>query len=310
MQTFISTHPTEPLTFPDFEQAAALLGPSKAVSELYLQVRRLAPHLRSVLLAGFQDCGQESVAQLLQMFSGHPYRSFVTLKSSEAEQYFSGVTAAGELSSTFLFLQDADRLSIAAQEFLVKLMKRPQSNKVTVAAATTEDPRTLVGMRVYSPEFAAALGEARIVLPALKDRREDLPILLSHVMQIRCRARGQSTPQVSKAFLQAAMAHEWPGNFAELSRVVDHVLDCETSKAVLDFAVWKRAMKAVRSSGRPAFPVEQLDLATVMRQHVCAVLQACEGNKVRAAKVLGVSRSKLYRFMEESRKHGSLQLVR
>lgn len=258
---------------------------------------------------GAQSCGQEAVAQLLLLFSSYPQRPFVKLQSIEADQYLNGVAAAGELSSVFLFLPDADRLSPMAQQHVLRLLKGQRSNKVTIVAATTEDLRTLVGFKRFLPELAAALGELRITVPALRERCEDLPMLLSQIIQLRCQARQQAAPKLSEALLQAAVQHEWPGNLAEFSQVVDHLLDSQSKKNVLDLAAWKRAMKAARFVKSPSSPVTLISLDTLIQQHIAAVLKACDGNKMRAAQTLGVSRSTLYRMMEDGNKQSGLHLV-
>lgn len=304
-----SAHQSEPVTFPDPEQSSALFGPSRAISKLCQQVRRLAPHLRTVLLTGAQNCGQEAAARLLLVFSSYPHRLFVRLQSSEADQYLSGVAAAGDLSSVFLFLPDADRLSTMAQEHVLRILRGRTSNRVTIVAAITEDLRTLVGSRRFLPELAAALGELRISVPALKERSEDLPMLLSQTIHLRCQARRQVAPKLSEALLQAAIQHEWSGNLAEISEVVDHLLDSQPKKNVLDLAAWKRAIKAVGFDESLPSPVDLISLDTIIQQHIAAVLKACDGNKMHAAETLGVSRSTLYRLLEDGRKQSGLHLV-
>lgn len=269
----------------------------------------MAPHLHTVLLTGAQSCGQEAVARLLLMFSSYPHRLFIVLHASEADQYLSGVAAAGELSSVFLFLPDADRLSTMAQEHVLRLLRGQRSNRVTIVAATTEDLRTLVGFKRFLPELAAALGELRITVPALRERSEDLPMLLSQTIQLRCQARQQAAPALSEALLQAAIEHEWPGNLAEFSQIVGHLLDNPPNKDVLDLAAWKRAIKAVHYATSLPTPVDLISLDTVIQQHIAAVLRACDGNKMRAAQTLGVSRSTLYRMLKDGSKQSGLHLV-
>lgn len=309
MRILTNNHELEQVPFPDPEQSAALFGPSRAISELCQQIRRLAPHLRAVLLTGAQSCGQEAVARLLLMFSSYPHRPFVTLHASKADQYLNGALAAGELSSVLLFLPDVDRLSTMAQEHVLRLLMSHRSNRVTVVAATAEDLRTLVGFKRFLPELAAALGEVCITIPALKERSEDLPMLLSVTIQLRCQARQQKAPKLSESLLQAAMQHQWPGNLAEMSKVVDHLLDNQPRKDVLDISAWKRALKAMRLSEAPSSPVDLLSLDTFIQQHIAAVLLACDGNKLRAAQILDVSRSTLYRLMEDGKKRSGPHLV-
>lgn len=296
MRNLANTGHPEPINFTDLEQSLALLGPSGAIERLTLQVRRLAPHLRTLLIRGGQDCGQEAIARLLLLFSSHPSRHFVSVHSSEAERRLSSVT--DELpSEMFLFLSDADRLSMTAQEHVVNLLKRQRKNKMTIVAATSEDLPTLASAKRYLPALAAALGNVSISVPALKDRVEDIPMLLNQLIELRCQSRQQSVPKIAKPFLDAAMHYEWPGNFAELSQVVNYLLDKERKNMPLGLSEWTRAITAQQTSMQDPGVANVVSLNTVIKQHIYGILLACEGNKQRAAKILGVSRSTLYRFM-------------
>lgn len=310
MQTSATTHPPEPIQIPDADLSYALLGPGKAIADLSLRVRRLAPHLRTVLLSGAQDCGQEAIARLLLVCSSHPHRSFVTIHSSEAESRLSSPKRSGEQpSGVFLFLPDADRLSMTAQQRVLDLCKIRRSDRVTIAAAATDDLQTLVRLKRYLPELADVLGSVCIRVPALKERVEDLPMLLNQVLHLRCQARQRAVPQISATFLQAAMDYDWPGNFAAFSNIVDYLLDNESDKDGLDLAEWELALKAQQMPEPISRSAGPGDLATVVHEHIYAVLQACEGNKARAAKVLGVSRSTLYRLTADAKEHHGLHLV-
>ncbi|MGI4826832.1 MAG: sigma 54-interacting transcriptional regulator, partial [Janthinobacterium lividum] len=200
------------------KHALTLLGPSTAMSQLWAQIRRLAPHVRTVLLTGASGSGQEAVARLLLDLSPAPRRSFVVLPEAEAEERLGRPSAIHALPvETFLFLPELERLSPAAQQGLLRLLRTRRSSGFSVIGAASEDLRALVSMGQFSPELAEALGSVRIAVPALKERLEDLPMLLNQMLSLRCHAAERPIPQLTEEFLRTAMQHAWPGNLDELT---------------------------------------------------------------------------------------------
>lgn len=281
------------------ELAVTLLGPSPAMAQLWSQMRRLAPYLRTVLLTGEAHCGQEAVARLLLDLSPHSNRPFLQLTAAEIEAKL--LRPAGLVSfpsDVLLFLPDAENLSRAAGDALLRLMKMRRARPFTVVAATSEDLRTLVGVGRFSPELADALGAMRLALPSLSGRVEDLPMLISHTLAVQSTHTGRPAPQVTEDFLRAAMAHPWPGNLLELSETLA-ALCAGNDRDVLRGADLHRALSSHRTGHAPeAASARMVSLDTVMQEHIVCVLRACHGNKLRAAETLGISRSTLYRMLD------------
>ena len=282
------------------ELALTLLGPSSAMAQLWGQIRRLAPHVRTLLLTGEPDCGQEAVARLLLDLSLHAHRSFVQLSAPEAEARI--VRASGFASlpaDLLLFVPDVDRFSHAAQDGLLRLMRMRRARPFTVVAATSVDLRVLVGTGRFSAELADALTSVRIALPALRQRPEDIPMLVGHLLTTYSQKNGGQTPHVTEDFLQAAMQHPWSGNLRELAQTLLHLATTMPGQE-LHAADLRRAL-ATQEPHRPqstAAAARLIPLETVMQEHINAVLHACRGNKLRAAEVLGISRSTLYRMLD------------
>lgn len=284
------------------ELALTLLGPSPAMSSLWSQLRRLAPHMRTLLLTGPPDSGQEAVARLLLDLSAQPRRVFLSLPASEAdEQLHRAQSPGGFPPDVFLFLPDADRLSPEAQGNVLRLLRsrRPHTLAI-VAAATAEDLRSLVSLGRFAPELAEALHAVRVAIPPLKQRAEDVPMLLQQMIQHRCRTADRTAPQIAEEVLRAAMQHPWTGNLRELSEVANELIHRSPRKGELSLAEWASAVKVQRTPDPVATPVRLLKLEAVIQEHIYAVLRACSGNKQRAAEVLGISRSTLYRTLEDA----------
>ena len=307
--TFPSTALMPTRYVPSPEAALSLLGPSAAMALLWNQVRRLAPHVRTVLLLGKADCGQEAVARLLLDLSPQNHRMFVELPAVEAEARL--VRPAGLASlpgDVFLFLPDADRLSLPAQEALLRAMRLRRSRPFTVVAASSEDLRCLVSVGQFLPELAELLGAATLKLPTLDERKEDLPMLINQLLTAACRERGCVVPQVTEGFLRTAMQYSWPGNLCELSTILFSLSQRAKGQLLAEHLMGALSY-AASPHGAISEPARLVPLNTVVSEHIDSVLRACRGNKLRAAEILGISRSTLYRMLDATATEtaGSLQ---
>ncbi len=290
--------------------ALTLLGPSTSMSRLWSQMRRLAPHLRTLLLTGAPDCGQEAIARLMLDLSPQPRRTFLVLAACELEERMEKAQSSADLpAELFLFLPDADGLSPNAQASLLQFLRNRRQGGTTVVAASTENLKTLVSLGRFSAELAEVLSAVRMEIPALKERAEDIPMLLNQMISMRCGMKQRLVPQISEPVLHAAMQHPWFGNLRELSEIVNEVLKVTGSKPEIGIAEWTRALGVQRLPKANPVPVRMMRLDAVIQEHIYAVLRACSGNKQKAADVLGVSRSTLYRMLESAAREIPLALA-
>lgn len=281
--------------------ALTLLGPSTSMCQLWSQMRRLAPHMRTLLLTGAPDCGQEAIARLMLDLSPQPRRQFLVLPACEVEERLERSQVPASLPTEFfLFIPDADQLLPGAQVSLFQFLRTRRNSGTTVVAAMTENLKTLVGLGRFSAELAEVLGAVRIAVPTLKERAEDLPMLLNQMIHMRCQQRQRSVIQVAQPVLRAAMQHDWSGNLRELTEAVDELIRLSGSKMEAGLPEWTRALNAHRLPKAGPIPARMIRLDTVIQEHIYSVLRSCSGNKQQAADVLGVSRSTLYRMLESA----------
>lgn len=293
------------------ELALSLLGPSSAMTHLWSQIRRLAPHVRTVLLTGPPHAGQDAAAHLLHDLSTLPRRPFLHWNVAEAEDRLNRVSTLSTVpQEAFLYLPEIERLSPSAQAGLLRLLRTRRARGFTLAAATSEDVRAFVALGRFSGELAECLSAVRVAVPALSDRVEDLPMLLSQMLSLRSQSRPGIRPQLSEELLRSAMQYPWPGNLRELSEVADALLTGDPPCLELRAADLQRALalaQARRPSPAPLARMVKLD--AVIQEHIQSVLRACHGNKLRAAETLGISRSTLYRMLDAAPQHNPLSLA-
>jgi len=294
---------------------SVLSGTSAAIAHLRAQMRRIAPYFRTASLTGERGCGDEAVARALHEMCPLNDRAFLALNATDAEKRFA--TENGPVAAPtegLLYLPEAEALSRTAQAGLLRLLREQNSRSPRVVAFVGRGLKPLISAGFFSPELAGTLGALRIALPELRDRTTDIPLLLHDCLQETCRRReitdARSRPvYLSDEFLLAAMRSNWPGNLHQMQDVVDWLLEHKTG-GTLNAGDLQAALDALNqaSSSRPRGP-RMVRLEQVVQQHIREVLMGCNGNKLRAAEVLGISRSTLYRMLESSEAPESLRLA-
>ncbi len=292
---------------------SALLGNGMASVQLRAQVRRVAPYFRSLSLTGEPGCGEEAVARLLHQACPLHELEFVMLHAAEAEARFASDSLAAWRKVGLLYLPEAERLSRAAQEGLLRMMRQQGAQSTRVVAFVGRGLKPYISAGFFLAELAGCLASLRMALPVLRDRVADLPILIQSRLQWRrieqTKVGLRTRPlHVTEAFLHAAAEYAWPGNLFQLNDVMDWLME-HRAGAMLDEGDLAAALAvcAVPSTGQPA-QARMVRLDQVMQEHIRGVLVACNGNKLKAAEVLGISRSTLYRMLDAA-EPGSLLLA-
>jgi DNA-binding NtrC family response regulator len=288
-----------------------LVGHSAAIKRLRVQVQRIAPHFRSVLVRGERGSGKELVARMLHNARGVAGEPFLLRDAAAVEGWFRTEDRFGGFAEgthkTTLFLDGVDRLSLPAQDWLLRMLGWQDSVlcsrrnlpgiEMRVIASTTDDLRTLAAAGRFRQELCRRLATVEIAVPPLRERMEDLSELAEYFLHRFGRLQGRNVPEIAAEAMLCLQEHHWPGNIRELSGVIrDAVL---RSDGVLlreeDLTVLTRPGEVERVLTSRSASVRLQD---VVERHVLDVLKGCGGNKLRAAELLGISRSTLYRMLE------------
>jgi DNA-binding NtrC family response regulator len=310
--------------------ASMIIGNDPAIVEVYNAVARVAPLPIPVLVRGETGTGKELIARALHRYSAHPDGPFVpincgaipeTLLESELFGHRRGAFTGADRNhrgaieaarSGTLFLDEVGELPAALQ---VKLLRFLQSGEVRavgsdrslevpvrVVAATNRDLRAEVAAGLFREDFFFRLAAYEIVLPPLRERRSDVPLLVEHFRRAHAE-RLALDPQttVSAEVLAVLEGHPWPGNVRELEHVVQRLL---VDTGALSDAGRARGLLASAAAATPvpapAVPAigDELSLREIERLHIEAVLKRTGGNRTRAAEILGIERKSLYRKAE------------
>ncbi len=282
-------------------------GASAVMTQLRSQIRRVAPYFRTALLTGERGCGEEAAARILHQFSPLKDRPFVILTSAEAERLLSRPDAHSALAGKGMcYIPRPERISQNAQNALLHLVRKYGSQAPRIVAFAERGLRPLVSANSFSAELADCLGALRIVIPPLRDRREDVPHLLTQILEGMASQAGALSPQLTPALLEAARRLPWPGNLPQLYATAEGLFqrrDLSGANSVLDaFDLEAVLGSAPQPSPSHRRETRMMRLEDVIQEHIRSVLLACNGNKLRTAEVLGISRSTLYRMLDASAK--------
>jgi DNA-binding NtrC family response regulator len=286
---------------PDLTHSSLLIGPSSAIGALWAQMRRVAPHFRMMMLNGEPGTGAEAAARVLHDLSPIAGSPFYALNADEAERLLTRTledpTTTMPLNGT-LFFRSVERLSLPSQSGLLRQFYLGSPRALRVIAFTRNGLRPQLSAGSFLPELASALSAVRLRLPALRERAQDLPLLVEHFLQQYATETGAPLPILTSDFLPTVCKYEWPGNLNQLASVLRQLLneagDAPLSSASLGTVLTQSESRSAHQSPAPRL----VTLERIVQEHIRSVLLACNGNKLRAAQVLGISRSTLYRMLE------------
>jgi len=293
-----------------------IIGESPALREVLDAARKAAASNATVLLSGESGTGKELVARAIHYKSARGNAPFVPVNCGavpegllESELFghvkgaFTGATEsrAGLFHAAdggTLFLDEIGEMSLSMQVKLLRVLQdkevwmvgssRPRQLDVRIIAATNIDLPRLVKSRAFREDLFYRIHVITIPIPPLRERGDDVLLLAQHFARRLANELGRPVPRFSDDVLRVFRGHHWPGNVRELENVIqrlvvmveDDVVEVPDLPCIMRFS-------SARDSNvtRP--------LAEVEMEHICSVLMSVQGNKTRAAEILGIDRKTL-----------------
>ena len=306
-----------------------LIGNSPAMVEIYDRIRQVAPTRATVLIEGESGTGKELVAQSLHMLSPRKSARFVAVHCAalspqllESELFghekgaFTGATErrAGrfeEANHGTIFLDEIGEIDAATQVKLLRVLgeqmvQRVGSNQnlkvdVRVVAATNKNLEAMVREGKFRDDLFYRLDVVPIHLPALRERREDIPLLADAFLKEFAKQNQKKVTGFSNEAQEALQRYDWPGNVRELRAALEHAVAlCRGERIaardlpsrvvgnVVPPAL--RTLSASVTNGKPDLNLEKME-----QEFIRQALQITLGNITEAAKLLGISRRTLHR---------------
>ena len=306
-------------------ESSGIVARSQSMKDILETTERVNRTMSNVLICGESGTGKEVLARALHYGGVTKDKPFIavncgglvdTLVESELFGYRRGAFTGAHQDSTgyfeaanggTLFLDEIGNLPITSQAILLRAIEekavtrvgdnRPRPVNIRIVAATNQDLERAIEAGKFREDLYFRLNVIRITLPPLRERTEDIAILIEHFVdkynaELKCHCAG-FTPKAVEAMCQ----HRWRGNIRELENVVERALIFAG-----DRAIDVRDLSIVPGAG-PAALRFALDLRAAAReferQHIAKVLATNDNNKVATAEALGIGLSSLYRKMEE-----------
>jgi len=310
-----------------------IIGQSRAMRDLIAETARVAEANSSVLIRGESGTGKELIARTIHQLSRRARGPFVpvncgaiapTLVESELFGYekgaFTGALArkAGQFETAdggTIFLDEVSELPPDAQVKFLRVLQegefyrvggnRPVRVDVRVVAATNRDLENMIEEGRFREDLYFRLNVVELKIAPLRDRREDIPPLAEFFLRELRRRIPTSLERISPQAMDALRHYGWPGNVRQLRNALEHALVMGEGNLlrIRHLPAYVTAVLTTESSTGetvvtpPPDEVVPSTLAEVEKRQIEAVLRQCEGNKQRAATLLGISRSTLYEKM-------------
>ena len=297
--------------------AAGLVGRSIVIKGLQAALHRVAAVDSTVLLTGASGTGKELAAQALHRLSPHASAPFVpvncaAISPAMIEEELFGAPGRDGLfvyaQGGTLFLDEIAELPLPMQAKLLRALEnrriRPVGSEqeipvqLRIVAATNRPLRGEVEAGRFRADLYYRLQVVEITLPPLAAHREDIPDLVAHFNETLAPRLGVAPIEVSDDEMRYLQQYAWPGNVRELRNLIERSL---IVGALNVSALYQSLQGLERAQQVPVRPVldDITDLHTLEKRHILAVLDSVDGDKTRAAQLLGISRRTLERRCAE-----------
>jgi len=314
----------------------AMIGHSAEMEKLYRILSKVAQTSHPVLILGESGTGKELVARTIHGYGPNAQKPFLpvdcgslvpTLIESELFGYVKGAFTGANRSKDGLlvsaeggtvFLDEIGELSLDLQSKLLRALQEKEVRpvgathrtpiKARIVAATNRDLSQMVERGTFRKDLFYRLNVVNLRLPALRDRREDIPLLAAHFLERISRERGTKYTLSDEA-LRTMMRHDWPGNVRELENAVERACTMSSGPVLhlgdLPTQLQQQGLTAFRAEAETG--EQQSDagtgsvktLAELEREAIVKAIRTLRGDKLQAAKLLGIGKTTLYRKLKE-----------
>jgi DNA-binding NtrC family response regulator len=308
--------------------SAGLLGHSRQMIELYMEIARVAAYRSTVLVIGESGTGKELVARAIHAHSPRAAQPFIAVNCGaltetllEAELFghtkgsFTGAVADKkglfeEAEGGTLFLDEIGETSAALQVKLLRALQESEIRRigsskavkvdVRVVAATNRNLEEEVKAGRFREDLYYRLSVITLKVPPLRERREDIPLLAHHFLQRTCQETGKRVT-LAEGALETLRHYSWSGNVRELENTLEHAV-LHSRGAVItadDLPARLREQPAHANPLRETNLFADLpSLEELERRYLLYVLDAVAGNRTKAAEIMQIDRRTLYRMAE------------
>jgi DNA-binding NtrC family response regulator len=305
-----------------------IVGRSRAMQDVLARAELVAQTKSTVLITGETGTGKEMVARLIHHRSAQREMPLIkvncaaipeTLLESELFGHVRGAFTGATMSKRgkfaladggSIFLDEIGTLSPAIQSKLLRVLQerefeplgaeRTHRVDVRVIAATNRDLKLMVSDARFQEDLYYRLNVIPIPVPSLRERREDIPVLVDHFIEKHCQRTGKRIERIDDDVVQVLQRYDWPGNVRELENTIERAVVLSTGSAITTASVSLMGATSTPATGLPSLRLHQ-NLEWVERETIRRALDQASGVKKDAAELMGISQRALSYYLAKYR---------
>ena len=305
-----------------------IVGRSRAMEDVIGRAELVAQSKSTVLITGETGTGKEMLARLIHHRSAQREMPLIkvncaaipeTLLESELFGHVRGAFTGATMSKRgkfaladggSIFLDEIGTLTPAIQSKLLRVLQerefeplgaeRTHRVDVRVIAATNRDLKQMVSEARFQEDLYYRLNVIPIPIPPLRDRREDIPVLVDHFVEKHCQRTGKRIDRIDDEVVQALRRYDWPGNVRELENTIERAVVLATGSAITTASISLLGATSAPAAGLPSLRLHQ-NLEWVERETIRRALEQAGGIKKDAAELMGISQRALSYYLAKYR---------
>ncbi|MFQ3670312.1 MAG: sigma-54 dependent transcriptional regulator [Verrucomicrobiia bacterium] len=302
-----------------------LIGKSPVMEEIFEQIRLVADSRATVLVEGESGTGKELVAHAIHQLSPRKNKPFMAVHCKAFSEHLLESELFGHEKGAFtgaherrigrfeaarggtIFLDEIGEIDESIQVKLLRVLgertfervggNQPIQADVRVVAATNRNLEAMVKEGKFREDLFYRINVIRLYLPPLRERREDIPLLVEGLLKEICAENGKPLVPLSDEAARAVLEYDWPGNVRELRTALEHGVVLARGGRI-ELKDLPAALRKGRTGG-VSKALRTLNLVELERQAIVQALEECGQNRTEAAKLLGISRRTLHRKLRE-----------
>ncbi len=305
-----------------------IIGQSPVMQRVLTTIRQVAPSDLPVLITGESGTGKELVAQAIHNMSNRRKKAFKPVNCAGLTESILESELFGHVRGAFtgaerdrqgvfefanggtLFLDEIGDMPLAMQAKLLRVLEsgevvRVGSNEAThvdvrMISATNKDLKQAIKDKLFREDLFFRIGGVQIQLPALRERREDIPLLVGHLIERFAKKMNKNITGIDESAHLILMQYDWPGNVRQLVNTIQNAVVVCDGQTILTGHLPPQIAQAGASEEAGSYgSLAGLSLEQIEKQAIRNTLRLTAGNREQAAKLLGIGERTLYRKLKE-----------
>lgn len=300
-----------------------IVSSSERMQRLLDTATQIAPTDCTVLIHGETGVGKELIARHIHECSNRASSPFIAINCAVLSEELLANELFGHERGAFtgaaatkpgllevaeggtLFLDEVTEMPPAIQVKLLRVLQEREftrlggsqviKSNIRVLAATNRNPQDAVAAGVLRQDLYFRLNVLGLEIPPLRERKEDIPVLVAHLLSRHAARMGKAVPQVSAETMRHLLDYAFPGNIRELENILERAVALCSGQTIDDTLLPENVMGVASMQARTSDPASIKTLAEIERAHILEVLKYCDGNRAQAARMLGIDRVSLWR---------------